>query len=176
MRRKQLFHLFRYSILCLLFFPCNLFAQETNTPLTHAEAASRQWKGIDVDKVIQSDANDTEYMPDGKKIFLFNVGTGRFIIDGGNWGVEGRLFHEDFGRAMTLLPTGRINSGITESNLGDNKNNFCARPPEPFGRNWSDYEKYNYTTIMDGEDKTNYQMTWSFERVEDPSDTETYTY
>lgn len=176
MRRKQLFHLFRYSILCLLFFPCNLFAQETNTPLTHAEAASRQWKGIDVDKVIKSDDNDTEYMPDGKKIFLFNVGTGRFIIDGGNWGVEGRLFHEDFGRAMTLLPTGRINSGITESNLGDNKNNFCARPPEPFGRNWSDYEKYNYTTIMDGEDKTNYKMTWSFERVEDPSDTETYTY
>ncbi|MBR4388333.1 MAG: hypothetical protein IKT00_04045 [Prevotella sp.] len=171
MRRKQLIHLFIYGILCLLTLPCNLFAQETNTPKTHAEAASRQWKGIDVDKVIKNG----EY-PDGKKIFLFNVGTGCFIIDGGNWGVEGRLFHEDFGRAMTLLPTGRINSGITESNLGDNKNNFCARPPEPFGRSWSDYNKYNYTTIMDGEDKTNYKMTWSFERVEDPSDTETYTY
>ena len=173
MGRRQLFHLFIPALLCLLTFPCYVLGQEQESPQTktHAEAASRQWKGIDVDKVIKNG----EY-PNGKKIYLYNVGTGRFIIDGGNWGVEGRLFHEDFGRAMTLLPTGRINSGITESNLNDNKNNFCARPPEPFGRSWSDYNKYNYTTIMDGEVKTNYQMTWSFERVEDPSDTETYTY
>lgn len=178
MRRKQLFYLFKYSILCLLFFPCNLLAQETNTPKTHAEAASRQWKGINVDLVIKSDGNDTEYMPDGKKIYLFNVGTGRFIIDGGNWGVEGRLFHEDFGRAMTLLSTGRINSGITESNISSDKNSFCARPPEPFGKNWSDntYNTINLTTLMDGKDQTKYSMNWTFERVEDPSNTETYTY
>ena len=175
MGRKQLFHLFILSLLCLLAFTCNVLGQEQESPQTktHAEAASRQWKGIDVDKVIKNG----EY-PNGKKIYLYNVGTGRFIIDGGNWGVEGRLFHEDFGRAMTLLPTGRINSGITEGNLNNNKNSFCARPPEPFGKNWSDnnYKSFSLTTIMDGIDQTNYKMNWIFERVEDSSNTETYTY
>ena len=180
MGRKQLFYLFIPSLLCLLAFPCTVLGQEQALPQTktHAEAASRQWKGIDVDKVIQKDNNDTEFELNGKKIYLFNVGTGCFIIDGGNWGVEGRLFHEDFGRAMTLLSTGRINSGITEGNLNNNKNSFCARPPEPFGKNWSDnhYKSFCLTTIMDGIDQTNYKMNWIFERVEDSSDTETYTY
>jgi hypothetical protein len=178
MGKKQLFHLFMFSLLSLLAFPCNVLGQETSTPSSHAQAASRQWKGIDVDKVIQKDDNDTEFEPNGKKIYLYNVGTGRFIIDGGNWGIEGRLFHEDFGRAMTLLSTGRINSGITEVNVSNEKNSFCARPPEPFGKSWSNnnYKTISLTTLMDGQNQSNYKMNWTFERVEDSSNTETYTY
>ena len=91
--------------------------------------------------------------------------------------MEGRLFFSDFGRTMYLYSNGRINAAITESQ-NVTKNSFCARPPEPFGKNWSDnnYNTINLTTLMDGSNQGSYKMTWTFERVEDASNTETYTY
>lgn len=91
--------------------------------------------------------------------------------------MEGRLFFSDFGRQMYLHSTGRINSGITESQHAD-KNSFCARPPEPFSKNWSNdnYNTINLTTLMDGSNQSQYSMNWKFERVEDASNTDTYTY
>ena len=91
--------------------------------------------------------------------------------------MEGRLFFSDFGRQMYLYSNGRINAAITES-ANVNKNSFCARPPEPFGKNWSDntYNTINLTTLMDGSKQGSYSMSWSFDRVEDASNTETYTY
>lgn len=146
---------------------------------THAEATSQQWKGIDVNTVIGNSAYlDDNTLASGYPFLLFNVGTGRFIMQGGDWAMEGRLFFSDFGRTMYLYSNGRINAAITES-TNDNKNSFCARPPEPFGKNWSDtnYNTINLTTLMDGPiNQPNYSMNWTFKRVEDPSNTETYTY
>ena len=145
---------------------------------THAEATSQKWQGIDVSTVIGNSAyTDNNTLASGFPFLLYNVGTGRFVIQGGDWAMEGRLFFPDFGRTMYLYSNGRINAGITES-TNVNKNSFCVRPPEPFGKNWSDntYNTINLTTLMDGSNQTNYSMNWTFERVEDASNTETYTY
>lgn len=62
------------------------FAQEEGkTTQTHAEATSQQWKGIDVNaKVI----GNSDYADNGYPFLLYNVGTGRFIIQGGDWAME----------------------------------------------------------------------------------------
>lgn len=146
---------------------------------SHADATSQKWKGIDVSTVIgNSTYTDNNTLANGYPFLLYNVGTGRFIMQGGDWAMEGRLFFSDFGRTMYLYSNGRINAAITES-TNDKKNSFCARPPEPFGKDWSDnnYNTINLTTLMDGPiNQANYSMNWTFERVEDPSNTETYTY
>ena len=95
--------------------------------------------------------------------------------------MEGRLFYSDFGRTMYLYKNGRINSGLTEAGVSTTKNSFCCRPPAPFGRSWSNYNTINLTTLLDGEKQTNknggdFNMQWQFDRVEDPSNTDTYTY
>jgi len=145
---------------------------------THADATSQKWHGIDVSTVIgNDDYPDDNTLEHGFPFLLYNVGTGRFIMQGGDWAMEGRLFFSDFGRTMYLYKNGRINAAITES-ATVTKNSFCARPPEPFGKSWKkdDYTTINLTTLMDGSNQTNYKMTWSFDRVEEASNTETYTY
>ncbi|MBQ1800135.1 MAG: hypothetical protein II011_05220, partial [Prevotella sp.] len=97
---------------------------------THAEATSQKWKGIDVNTVIGNNAYpDNNTMTSGYPFLLFNVGTGRFVVQGGDWAMEGRLFYTDFGRTMYLYKNGRINSGLTEAGVSTNKNSFCCRPP-----------------------------------------------
>ena len=156
-----------YALLSLLTF-VNLVGLKAQT---HAEATSQQWHGIDVDTVI----GNSKYADNGFPFLLYNVGTGRFIMQGGDWAMEGRLFFSDFGRQMYLHSSGRINSGITES-TNANKNSFCARPPEPFSKTWSDanYNTINLTTLMDGNKQGSYPMDWHFER--DTTDTESFTY
>ena len=85
----------RFYITFIILFLSNLFlcrmaAQGTEeTEDTHAHSSSFKWKGIDVNTVIGSsqyaplegDPNSINSYPfdKGKTIFLFNVGTGRFI-------------------------------------------------------------------------------------------------
>lgn len=145
---------------------------------THAEATSQKWKGIDVSTVIgNSTYTDDNTLEHGFPFLLYNVGTGRFIMQGGDWAMEGRLFFSDFGRQLYLYSNGRINAAITESQT-ITKNSFCARPPEPFGKSWKDgdYNTANLTTLMDGDNRQYYKMTWTFERVVDPDNPETFTY
>lgn len=158
-----------------------MFGQGVMFAQTHADATSQKWKGIDVSTVVGNTEGkypDDNTLASGYPFLLYNVGTGRFIMQDGDFAMEGRLFFSDFGRTMYLYSNGRINAAITES-TNDKKNSFCARPPEPFGKDWSDnnYNTINLTTLMDGPiNQANYSMNWTFERVEDPSNTETYTY
>lgn len=141
---------------------------------THAEATSQKWKGIDVSTVL-GNANYpdvTTGKPKGFPILLYNVGTGCFVIQGGDWAMEGRLFYPDFGRTMYLCSNGRINSGITETSNSSTKNSFCVRPPGPFGKQWSEWNSYNMTTLMDGSTKYLSGQKWNFELV--PGNTCTY--
>ena len=145
---------------------------------THADATSQKWKGIDVSTVIGNSAyTDDNTLESGYPFLLYNVGTGRFVIQGGDWAMEGRLFFSEFGRQMYLYSNGRINAGITESQSAT-KNSFCARPPEPFGKSWSDdnYNTINLTTLMDGSNQGNYKMTWTFEPAVDPDNPDAFTY
>ena len=58
----------------------NVFAQdEEQTEETHAHSTRLHWKGINVNTVL----GNSDYEETGKKIFLYNVGTGRFVIEGG---------------------------------------------------------------------------------------------
>ena len=155
-----------------------MFGQGIMLAQTHADATSQKWKGIDVNTVIRnSDYPDDNTLEHGFPFLLYNVGTGRFIMQGGDWAMEGRLFFSDFGRTMYLYSNGRINAAITESTQAL-KNSFCARPPEPFGKSWKkeDYTTINLTTLMDGSNQTNYKMTWTFERVVDSDNPEAFTY
>lgn len=152
------------------------FAQEGGqTEDTHAHSESHKWKGIDVNTVLNT--NNPEYKPEyatkGKEIYLFNVGTGRFIIEGGNFGMEGRLFHEDFGRPMYLMSNSFIKSGITENS--DEKSWFGCNAARAFHPNsWTEWNKYSFTIMMDA--RGSFRNGWVFERVEASDNTDTYTY
>ena len=179
--RKRIYISFFVFFLSNLFL-CHLVAQETED--THAHASSFKWKGIDVDTVI----GNTRYAPlaansnsissypfdRGKTIFLFNVGTGRFIIEGGNYGMEGRLFHETFGRPLYLFSDGYILSGILENNNA--KFLFGCNVPKVFHtqQTWDNWNQYSFTVMMDA-DKSKRTKGWQFQRV--PGETgDTHTY
>ena len=157
-------------LMAIMFGQGVMFAQEGGqTEDTHAHSESHKWKGIDVTTVLKN----PEYATNGKEIYLFNIGTGRFIIEGGNFGMEGRLFHEDFGRPMYLLSNSFIKSGITEKS--DEKSWFGCNASGAFhSGSWTDWNKYSFTIMMDA--RKSYRKGWNFERVEDPSNTDTYTY
>ena len=133
---------------------------------THAEATSQKWQGIDVTTVIGNNTyTDDNNYHHGYPFLLYNVGTGCFITQGGDWAMEGRLFFRDFGRTMYLYSNGRINSGLTENGVSATKNCFCARPPEPYNKSWNDFNTVNLTTLMDGATQGKYNQRWKFERV-----------
>ena len=163
-------------LMAIMFGQGVMFAQEGGqTEDTHAHSESHKWKGIDVNTVLNTNNPEykSEYATKGRKIYLFNVGTGRFIIEGGNWGMEGRLFHEDFGRPMYLKNNHLIDSGITEKN--SDKSVFGCNASGPFhGNPWTSWNNSSFTLMMDA-NKT-FRNGWFFERVEDPSNTDTYTY
>ena len=181
-----------FSILLLGLVPvCDVNAQETEIEDTHAHSSSLKWKGIDVDDVIGENSpyapnpgSYTDYSPfinkypfdKGKTIFLYNVGTGKFIIEGGNYGMEGRLFHETFGRPLYLFSDGFILSGIKENN--NEKFLFGCNVPSVFHKNtsWNNWGTYSFTIMMDADiSKRDYEGAgWHFDPVSTDDGTHTY--
>ena len=47
----------------------------------------------------------------GTEVFLYNVGTGRFLIHGGDWGVQARFLYDDTGKLLTIKK-GKAGSNI----------------------------------------------------------------
>lgn len=184
MNKKKYYSIFFIALFLSILPLCKLAAQE-QTEDTHAHASSLKWKGIDVSTVIGNDnykpneggnSNSISTYPfnKGKTIFLYNVGTGRFIIEGGNFGMEGRLFHETFGRPLYLFSDGYILSGILENNNA--KFIFGCNVPSVFHSqsNWNNWDQFSFTIMMDT-DKSKRTKGWQFQRV--PGETgDTYTY
>ena len=165
------FFIILFALLASFLHTDMLFAQEEQTEDTHAHSESHKWKGIEVKTVL----GQNQYKNKGKTIYLFNVGTGRFIIEGGNYGMEGRLFHEDFGRPMELMSNGLIKSGITEKGTNVDKSVFGCNASGPFhDQPWSAWNQYSFAIMMDASKSK--RNGWVFERVEDESNTDTYTY
>lgn len=184
-------------LLCLgLFSSGNVLAQEEpgeEQEQTHAQSESHKWKGIDVTTVLGND----DYAPNpgqlnsfsprinkypfekGKVIFLYNVGTGKFIIEGGNWGMEGRLFHESFGRPLYLFSDGYILSGVKEKDDAKNtKFIFGCNIPSVYHsqQNWNNWNQYSFTLMMDA-DRSKRTKGWQFVRFEtNPQVDDPYTY
>ena len=148
---------------------CLTYTDNIDAQGTHAHSTSRKWKGIDVLYIL----NHPEEFPgiydknEGYPIYLYNVGTGKFVIDGGSYGMEARLFHEDFGRQMKLfIQDGvlKINPDVTEVGTTDAKYLLtCNIPGITKGTGWADAYQYSLTTIMDG---YYYWGKWNFQRVE----------
>ena len=167
-------------LMAIMFGQGVAFAQEGGqTEDTPAHSESQKWKGIKVDTVL----DNSKYNPilvdgkytGGKTIFLYNMGTGKFIIEGGNFGMEGRLFHEDFGRPLHLFSDGYITSGITENG---EKYLFGCNIPGVFHKEagWTDtnWHQYSFTIMMDA-DKSRRTKGWQFKRVDgETGDTCTY--
>ena len=180
-------------LMAVIFGQVVAFAQgEEQQEETHAHSESHKWKGIDV---INTVIGNDDYAPNpgqlnsfsprinkypfekGKIIFLYNVGTGMFLIEGGNWGMEGRLFHESFGRPLYLFSDGYILSGIKEKT--DPKNTkfiFGCNIPGIFHSqsNWDNWNQYSFTIMMDA-DISRRTKGWQFKRVEGETG-DTYTY
>ena len=172
---------------------------------THAHASSRQWHGINVQDILDHIDDDTylnahypkikqtyieqsagKWVPDascGIPVYLYNVGTDKFVIEGGDWGMEGRLFYEDFGRKMKLILEEdtfqnnawklRISPNITEQSTDDKCRFTCNVPGvTKSGTSWSS-TNISLTTLMDGYRR---HGNWDFERVETEPNSEFYTY
>ena len=152
---------------------------------TSAHSTTRQWHGINVQEILEhvnddawlnvhyphikqtytknTSTNKWEEDPGcGFLVYLYNAGIDRFMIEGGDWGMEGRLFYEDFGREVLMIleegNTGkgdwklRFSPAITEHNQTDKCRLTCNIPS--ITRSSTTWETaqgvMSTTTIMDG--------------------------
>lgn len=128
-----------------------------------AQSADTRWNG-----------NEYTSVADGTtKIYLYNVGLGKFLINGGDWGTEGRLFYADFGKSLTLSPKSggsyyNMRSEIATGNAGFSINPAGQTNFQGFGS--SDFSWITFV-IFDGPDTGSRQggtytrNGWKFERV-----------
>lgn len=104
--------------------------------------AQKRWTGVEV--------NDALVSGNGTEVFLYNVGTGRFLIHGGDWGVQARFLYDDTGKLLT------IKNGKTGSNIvfdtGMSTNGAavlgCNIPKVSDSHGW-DYGDGTFTVLMD---------------------------
>ena len=146
--------------------------------LAQSTESNVRWKGSDYNSVVES----------GEEFFLYNVGTGKFIVNGGDWGVEGRLFYDDLGKSFTftsqsgnlLIYSATVTGASSACYLGLNVPTVTGITGA--GGSWGDAvagaimdANYNYTGKT-GKNGTQYSGTrkWTFKRLESSGDTYTY--
>lgn len=108
-------------------------------------------------------------LSDGEEVFLYNVGTGRFLIHGGDWGTQARLFYNDSGKMLIFHKSGNnisFDTGMTtlKGNGEPAKWLFCSTG------SWTNND-LTLTIVMDGRQN---QGTWTLESVNDGTNTNTY--
>lgn len=116
-----------------------------------------------------------------KTVFLYNVGTGRFLVHGGDWGTQARLFNEDYGKTMTpTLSNGRyiLKTGV---NTGDAAVLGCNVPQITSTHAWKgNGDQETFTLLMDanehytGTNNVQGYRSWNFVRVGEGDGTYTY--
>lgn len=139
-------------------------------PVSAQGQTTTRWQGTNV-----SD------LADGQEVFLYNVGTGRFMIHGGDWGVQGRLFYNDSGKMLKVYKSGEnyyFDTGQTTQKDGIAKYLICNVPGICCGydsawqtNNGSTDATKTYTIIFDGD--SGYRD-WTFVPVETDDGTDTY--
>lgn len=76
---------------------------------TSTSTTTTRWNGTDVSTL----SSDTQF-------FLYNVGTGRFAMQGGLWGVQGMLLYQDYGAAMN------IDQSYTDKPISNSGQNYAG--------------------------------------------------
>lgn len=141
--------------------PFTSYAQTSDRP------SAMRWKGADVTKL-------------NEEFLLYNVGTGKFMIAGGGWGVQGMMLYQDFGTMMGLVSKGN-NTYVIKSNI-ENVDHENAKylginyPGYTSAGKWGDSNTFGpiMEAQINGTDYGNYGRAWTFERVEGLKDNFVY--
>ena len=141
------------------------------------EADYIQWKGNDYQTLLNAGATE---------VFLYNVGTGRFLVHGGDWGIQARLFSEDNGKTLTLKYGAQgtniiFNTGMTTVHNGQYCNNLgCNIPQITSNDNWGNGDA-TFTVLMDAKERiadgtaNGTYRNWQFKKVTGTAD-DVFTY
>ena len=141
--------------------PFTSYAQTSDRP------SAMRWKGADVTTL-------------NEEFLLYNVGTGKFMIAGGGWGIQGMLLYQDFGTMMGLDPKGN-NTYVIKSNI-ENVDHENAKylginyPGYTSAGKWGDSNTFGpiMEAQINGTDYGSYDRAWTFERVEGLKDNFVY--
>lgn len=169
----------RLCLAVLALYSPQISSADTNTSTTV------RWKGT-----------TPEALGTNTKFYLYNVGTGRFVMQGGDWGVQGMLLYQDYGAAMHLeqvtntygTPTKHyvINSGVVTDKDKDGNPSYgyyfgVNYPLWTTTGSWAGMGSY---LIFNGQPQglgsptkgDGYWREWRWERVETSDNTTSYTY
>lgn len=142
--------------------PFTSYAQTSDRP------SAMRWKGADVTKL-------------NEEFLLYNVGTGKFMIAGGGWGIQGMMLYQDFGTMMGLDSKGN-NTYVIKSNI----ENVSYENAKYLGINYPGYtsagkwgDSNTFAPIMEAQingtyNGLRYDRAWTFERVEGLKDNFVY--
>lgn len=142
--------------------PFTSYAQTSDRP------SAMRWKGADVTTL-------------NEEFLLYNVGTGKFMIAGGGWGIQGMMLYQDFGTMMSLVSKGNdtyvIKSNIENAGYENAKYLGINYPGYTSAGKWGDSNTFG--PIMEAQingtyNGLRYDRAWTFERVEGLKDNFVY--
>lgn len=121
----------------------------------------------------QSWTGSTPQQATGKTVFLYNVGTGRFLVHGGDWGTQARLFNKDYGKSMTLQGSSNGNYTLkTGVNTGEAAHLGCNVPEVTSEHAWkANKDQETFTVLMDANTSASGGRKWTFTPVGDGTNT-----
>lgn len=141
--------------------PFTSYAQTSDRP------SAMRWKGADVTTL-------------NEEFLLYNVGTGKFMIAGGGWGVQGMMLYQDFGTMMGLDSKGNntyvIKSNIENVDYENAKYLGINYPGYTSAGKWGDSNTFGpiMEAQINGTGYGRYDRAWTFERVEGLKDNFVY--
>lgn len=149
----------------------------TSADVSAQSTTTERYKGHEYTSVKSTDSSPVV-------VFLYNVGTGKLLISGGDWGVQARLFYEGLGAGLNLVQNnGRwvFRTGVqtADSQTGTGADVFGCNV-EGVTSAGADIKQpimdanENYKGYASGQTAKYRNMV--FTRVEAASNTETYTY
>ena len=142
--------------------PFTSYAQTSDQP------SAMRWKGADVTTL-------------NEDFLLYNVGTGKFMITGGGWGIQGMMLYQDFGTMMSLDSKGNdtyvIKSNVENAGYENAKYLGINYPGYTSAGKWEDSNTFG--PIMEAQingtyNGLRYDRVWTFERVEGLKDNFVY--
>lgn len=133
--------------------PFTSYAQTSDQP------SAMRWKGADVTKL-------------NEEFLLYNVGTGKFMIAGGGWGIQGMMLYQDFGTMMSLVHNDNntyvIKSNVENAGYENAKYLGINYPGYTSAGKWGDSNTFGpimETQINGTYNGLRYDRVWTFERV-----------
>lgn len=133
--------------------PFTSYAQTSDRP------SAMRWKGADVTTL-------------NEDFLLYNVGTGKFMIAGGGWGIQGMMLYQDFGTMMSLVHNDNntyvIKSNVENAGYENAKYLGINYPGYTSAGKWGDSNTFG--PIMEAQingtyNVLRYDRAWTFERV-----------